>query len=337
MDQYNSLFQQARVPAGLGDQIFSLPFRLSQGSTRDQVILGASAAASAATFTTLSVLWGSHDPAAIETVALGAGVATSLRQTQIMKITNLKRGAEVLARAGSNELFQTPSKVLNKVLESQRANDPTGTRRSFKSDIIRLLTYPNTMMATAVQAIAQSGHGAILADIRTADGVIIGGLATVLGLYTRKVLSTESTADGDYYASTNFKPSKALLAAVDGLAYGPFALGSAGLIVAYQLAHTGLIHLTTALGYGRSIGNIGQALGVGYERVVKALGKTPGKIYSGYDAVVTNIGALSIIGQAITTQQAYERDFIAIAKQIDAVDHPPTPIQGEFEHLEEGK
>ena len=369
MDQYDNLFQQSRLPATVKDQFTTSAFRLANAGTKDQIILGASAAASAGTVAALSPLWGVHGGAATEIVAGAAGIATTLRQIQILKITDIKRAAEVLTNTPKGDLIKTPIKSLNKVLESQKGNGPAWTRAGFKSDVIRLSTYPITGLATAEQAIVQAGHGFLLADIRGADTIIIGGLATVMGLYGRKIISTEPTADGDLYASPDFQPSKGLGLALDGLAYIPFAVGSAGLITAYQLAHWGLGHTATILGYGRSIGNIGQALGVWYLRGAKALSKSAskvsekiagtssgvgqtigslyvggankvvylaGKAYSVYDAVVTSVGAISIIGQAINVQTQLGNDYRAILNGV--VDHLGTPpVEGEFEHVDEGK
>jgi hypothetical protein len=61
-----------------------------------------------------------------------------------------------------------------------------------------------------------------------------------------------------------------------------------------------------------------------------------GKPYSVYDAAVTSIGALAIIGQAINVQTGYGKDYREILNGI--VDHPGTPpVEGEFEHVDEGK
>ena len=226
-----------------------------------------------------------------------------------MKITTANRFQKILDKGdGSGELRKTPFSPLNKLVASQKAGDAAANRRNFKSDMTRLLTYPNTFYATFDQLLTTAGHGVLPIVERAADGTIMTGLAAVFGMYAAKVASARVSPEGKFQPNPDFKLSPAMQKTVENIAYGSFGLGSVGLIAGYQLAHSSLLVASTLLGYARSVGNIGQAAGIlGFERVQKMLaGKDvewkPGPKYSAYDWAVTMTGALGIIGNAAAQQ-----------------------------------
>jgi hypothetical protein len=230
-----------------------------------------------------------------------------------MKITTANRFQTILDKGdGSGELRKTPFSPLNKLVASQKAKDPAADLRNFKSDMTRLLTYPNTFYATFDQLLTTAGHGALPIVERAADGTIMTGLAAVFGMYAAKVASARVSPEGKFQPNPDFKLSPAMQKTVENIAYGSFGLGSVGLIAGYQLAHSSLLVASTLLGYARSVGNIGQAAGIlGFERVQKmltrkALGQDaqwePGPKYSAYDWAVTMTGALGIVGNAAAGQ-----------------------------------
>jgi hypothetical protein len=286
------------------------------------------------------VLTGNHSAWALEVVNAIAAGATSLRQWQIMKITTANRFKKILEKGdGSGELRKTRFSPLDRMVASQKANDPAADLRNFKSDMTRLLTYPNTLYATFDQLLTTAGHGALPIVERAAQGTIMAGLAAVFGMYAVKVARTQVSPDGKFQPPPNFELPPAAQRTVETIAYGSFGLGSAGLIAGYRLAHSSLLVASTLLGYARSVGNIGQAAGIlGYERIQKMLaGKSvkwmAGPKYSAYDWLVTMTGALGIIGNGVAQEVG---PVIEAAKDIQG-DLPVPPVQGEFDHPWEGK
>ncbi len=265
----------------------------------------------------------------------------------IMKITTANRGGRFFQKGdGSGELGKTHIGPLDKMLASQKAGDAGADRRNFVSDALRLGSYPATFAATLAQEFTVGGHGWVLFTERAANGTIMTGLAAVFAMYGAKVASTLVKPDGKFKPNPDFKLSPAMQKTVENIAYGSFALGSAGLIAVYQLAHASLLVASTLLGLARSVGNIGQAAGIlGYERIQKAkaakqgLVWAAGKGYSAYDWVVTMLGASGIVGNAIFGQVGPVGEGVRdIGHLLGSADHPVTPpVQGEFEHPWEGK
>jgi len=296
---YNQIFETA-APGGFRARLalgaYELFFR-----TRPTERLAATTGAVAATVATVAMASGKISPLDAATLA---ELATSPRQYQIIKTTWIKRTQQIKGT--------TPSDP-----ESQLASN----RRTFKSDLVRSLTYWPTGASIGYSLLTHPtfGSGATGTVLGLADAGLVGAVLIVGPLYASKVFSSRLGADGLYRASLRWEPGKVMGRALDYAAYPFFTSGSVLNMV--YMGRTGQLHFLdfpTASAAARAVSNGGQTVGVISERLANNIYKgrfdywpwvskaalsfrNSDKWYPRYDRAVTILGSVAVIASGVAS------------------------------------
>jgi hypothetical protein len=284
LQTYNEVYQRAQPAQRLRDQLDAMPFLLAQVSTGEKIRLGVGAGASLIATGLVATQLGTHNPAMLDTInALGAA-AGSLRQLWISKVAGRERLGSIMAetppRAGETpQLGPIPiigrlpiikdlpvvgrlTQVLQDSVSHDPASEADNNRRRALFNWIGAHTYPVSIITGLSQAVSAglTLHGGALYATQVADGTSALGLAMVLSLYGRNLLTGQVRMDQKISADPTFKPSTFLTNMVDG-ARIPLAMGGLANITEFRIQRPAFSP-NTIPNYARNLTSVAKAVGV---------------------------------------------------------------------------
>ena len=323
---YDAAFQKALPAQKYRDKFVQQLYNVNHATTGEKVRtyggLALGVAAGGITVATPAF----HGLIIPDLIASAGYLATSLRQTWIMRVTGLKRlynnrlsNPDEVKNGADPEINTTHIPWLDKQVVKAQSKDPSAiadnARLTFQNIRTRTFTYFTTTGVTVegfISAFSDKNH-AEAAVAAVANGVFVVGLAGVAWVYGRMYGSARLGPDGVLYAdlSRQLTPAEKFVVRWATRAFG------VGSIVAvegvYQFEPNARTLGTTDALDARSVGNVAQAVGTFYESKVgkkeaavqqqnEANGittKTESAVNKGvypvYDALATFSSALGII------------------------------------------